>query len=125
MARPAMGGPGRRGQMAGGKRSKNPKKTLGRLLYYIRDGYAVQFGVVLVCILISAVVNVAGSMFLRVLIDDYIAPLLLEAAPVFTGLIHAILLMGLIYLTGIVSTFLYNWLMVAVYGGTLTLYGEV
>ena len=66
MARPAMGGPGRRGQMAGGKRSKNPKKTLGRLLYYIRDGYAVQFGVVLVCILISAVVNVAGSMFLDV-----------------------------------------------------------
>ena len=30
--------------------------------------------------------------FLRVLIDDYIAPLLLEAAPVFTGLIHAILI---------------------------------
>ncbi|MBC5725331.1 ABC transporter ATP-binding protein [Agathobaculum sp. NSJ-28] len=119
MARPAMGGPGRRGQMAGGKRSKNPKKTLGRLLYYIRDGYAVQFGVVLVCILISAVVNVAGSMFLRVLIDDYIAPLLLEAAPVFTGLIHAILLMGLIYLTGIVSTFLYNWLMVAISQGIL------
>ena len=119
MARPAMGGPGRRGQMAGGKRSKNPKKTLGRLLHYIRDGYAVQFGVVLVCILISAVVNVAGSMFLRVLIDDYIAPLLLEAAPVFTGLIHAILLMGLIYLTGIVSTFLYNWLMVAISQGIL------
>ena len=119
MARPAMGGPGRRGQMAGGKRSKNPKKTLGRLLHYIRDGYAVQFGVVLVCILISAVVNVAGSMFLRVLIDDYIAPLMLEAAPVFTGLIHAILLMGLIYLTGIVSTFLYNWLMVAISQGIL------
>ena len=105
--------------MAGGKRSKNPNKTLGRLLHYIRDGYAVQFGVVLVCILISAVVNVAGSMFLRVLIDDYIAPLLLEAAPVFTGLIHAILLMGLIYLTGIVSTFLYNWLMVAISQGIL------
>lgn len=119
MARPAMGGPGRRGQISGGKRSKNPKKTLGRLLHYIRDGYAVQFGVVLVCILISAVVNVAGSMFLRVLIDDYIAPLLLEAAPVFTGLIHAILLMGLIYLTGIVSTFLYNWLMVAISQGIL------
>ncbi|GAB2043852.1 ABC transporter ATP-binding protein [Agathobaculum sp. TL06] len=119
MARPAMGGPGRRGQMAGGKRSKNPKKTLGRLLHYIRDGYAVQFGVVLVCILISAVVNVAGSMFLRVLIDDYIAPLLLEAAPVFTGLIHAILLMGLVYLTGIVSTFLYNWLMVSISQGIL------
>ena len=69
MARPQMRGPGGRRGMMGGKRSKNPKKTLGRLLHYIRDGYAVQFGVVLVCILISAVVNVAGSMFLRVLID--------------------------------------------------------
>ena len=44
-ARGPMGGPGHRGQMAGGRRSKNPKKTLARLLHYIRDGYAVQFGV--------------------------------------------------------------------------------
>ena len=95
-ARGPMGGPGHRGQMAGGRRSKNPKKTLARLLHYIRDGYAVQFGVVLVCILFSAVAGVAGSMFLQTLIDDYIAPLLLEAAPVFSGLARALLQMALI-----------------------------
>ena len=113
------GGPGRHGPMGGGKRSKNPRKTLARLLRYFRGGYAVQFTVVLVCILFSAVANVAGSMFLRVLIDDYIAPLLLQASPVFTGLIHAIALMALVYLVGIVSTFLYNRIMVSISQGIL------
>ena len=113
------GGPGRHGPMGGGKRSKNPRKTLARLLRYFRGGYAVQFTVVLVCILFSAVTNVAGSMFLRVLIDDYIAPLLLQASPVFTGLVHAISLMALVYLVGIVSTFLYNRIMVSISQGIL------
>ena len=39
------GGPGRHGQMGGGKRSKNPRKTLARLLRYFKGGYAVQFTV--------------------------------------------------------------------------------
>ena len=36
MARPQMRGPGGRRGMMGGKRSKNPKKTLGRLMKYIQ-----------------------------------------------------------------------------------------
>ena len=68
MARPQMRGPGGRRGMMGGKRSKNPKKTLGRLMKYIQRGYGVQFAVVLICILLSAVANVAGSMFLKSLI---------------------------------------------------------
>ena len=83
--------------MMGGKRSKNPKKTLGRLMKYIQKGYGVQFVVVLICILLSAVANVAGSMFLKSLIDDYISPLLLQASPVFTGLLHALMSMAVIY----------------------------
>ena len=50
MARPQMRGPGGRRGMMGGKRSKNPKKTLGRLMKYIQKGYGVQFVVVLICI---------------------------------------------------------------------------
>ena len=76
-----MRGPGgRRGMRA--EAQQNPKKTLGRLMKYIQRGYGVQFAVVLICILLSAVANVAGSMFLKSLIDDYISPLLLRAAPV-------------------------------------------
>ena len=119
MARPQMRGPGGRRGMMGGKRSKNPKKTLGRLMKYIQKGYGVQFVVVLICILLSAVANVAGSMFLKSLIDDYISPLLLQASPVFTGLLHALMSMAVIYLIGIATTFIYNWLMVSISQGVL------
>ena len=119
MAGPQMRGPGGRRGMRGGKRSKNPKKTLGRLMKYIQKGYGVQFVVVLICILLSAVANVAGSMFLKSLIDDYISPLLLQAAPVFTGLLHALISMAVIYLIGIATTFVYNWLMVSISQGVL------
>ena len=114
-----MRGPGGRRGMRGGKRSKNPKKTLGRLMKYIQRGYSVQFVVVLICILLSAVANVAGSMFLKSLIDDYISPLLLQASPVFTGLLHALMSMAVIYLIGIATTFIYNWLMVSISQGVL------
>lgn len=113
-----MRGPGGR-RMMGGKRSKNPKKTLDRLMKYIGRGYGIQFGIVLICIVFSAVANVAGSMFLRDLIDDYVAPLLLQASPVFTQLIHALMAMAVIYLIGIATTFLYNWLMVGISQGVL------
>ena len=53
MAGPQMRGPGGRRPM-GGKRSKNPKKTLNRLMKYIGRDYGIQFGVVLICIALSA-----------------------------------------------------------------------
>ncbi len=93
----------------------NKKKgTLKRLMQYVTEGHKLRFLVVLVCILISAVANVVGSIFIQVLIDDYISPLLLEPSPVFTGLLKAILVMGMIYLTGVVSTLCYNRLMVTI-----------
>ncbi|WP_442863012.1 ABC transporter ATP-binding protein [Agathobaculum sp.] len=105
--------------MHGGKRGKQPKKTMARLLRYIGDGYGVKFAVVLVCILLSAVASVAGSMFLRVLIDNYIEPLLVQDAPVFTGLLRAIGMMAVVYAVGILSTYLYNRLMVSISQGVL------
>ncbi len=87
---------------------------LGRLMQYVTAGNKLRFLAVLICIMVSAVVNVRGSMFIQVLIDDYISPLLLESAPVFTELFRAILMMGLIYLTGVIAAFLYNRLMVTI-----------
>ena len=123
MARPQMRGPGGRRGMMGGKHSKNPKKTLGRLMKYIQKGYGVQFVVVLICILLSAVANVAGSMFTQTVIDDYITPLLTMANPDFSGPpganLHALMSMAVIYLIGIATTFIYNWLMVSISQGVL------
>nr|WP_322199239.1 ABC transporter ATP-binding protein [Acutalibacter sp. M00204] len=93
-------------------KAKDQGKVIKRLLSYMSLPNRVRMGVVLVCILVSAVAGVAGSMFLETLIDDYITPLLAAPNPVFTGLLRAIGIMGLIYLLGAGSTFFYNWLMV-------------
>lgn len=97
--------------------AKNSKKTIKRLLSYLSGTYKLKFLAVLICILISAVVNVSGSMFIRVVIDDYISPLLLQDNPVFTGLLRAVVLMGFVYMAGILSTLAYNRIMVSISQG--------
>ncbi|MCD2493575.1 ABC transporter ATP-binding protein/permease [Lacrimispora sp. NSJ-141] len=92
-------------------------KTAKRLFGYIAGQNKIQFALVLICIFLSTMANVAGSLFLQILIDNYIEPLLLEAAPVFDGLVRAILTMAFIYAAGVVSTFFYNWLMAGISQG--------
>lgn len=98
---------------------KQQGKTLKRLFSYITKEYKMQFGFVLVCILLSTAAGVAGSLFLQILIDRYITPLLKTANPSFDGLLRAILTMAGIYLIGVVSTYIYNRLMVVIAQGTL------
>lgn len=83
-------------------------KTFKRLMGYITGGYKWRFIMVLVFIVISAAAGVAGSLFLQVLIDGYIEPLLLVENPVFTGLLKAVATMGLIYLVGVLCSYIYN-----------------
>ena len=73
----------------------------------------------LICILVSAITGVAGSLFTQRLIDDYITPLLLSPSPVFTGLLQAILMMAVVYLAGTLAAFAYNRIMVSVSQGVL------
>lgn len=101
-----------------GKRPKIKKGTLKRLLSYFAK-YKIRFFIVLVCIIISAFANVSGSLFLEVLIDDYIEPLLLASNPDFSGLLQAIFTMAGIYVLGIVSAFLQLRLMVKISQGIL------
>ncbi len=117
MSRGQMRGPGGpKGPM--GPMQKPDKATIKRLLSYL-TAYKFKFVTVLICILVSALVGVVSSMFLQTLIDDYISPLLLEANPVFDGLLKAVLTMAGIYAIGVVATFLYNYLMVFISQGIL------
>lgn len=93
--------------------------TVKRLLAYIFENYKGRFFLVCICIVISSIVNVISSLFLKVLIDSYIVPLLAEVNPVFTGLARAIFLMAGIYAIGVLSTFLYNRLMIVIAQGVL------
>lgn len=94
------------------------KKTLGRLLSYMKE-YRKTLILVTVCILLSAIASAASSMFLQTLIDDYIVPLVGQDQPVFTGLIRALITIGIVYAIGILATWLYNCLMVTIAQGTL------
>ena len=95
------------------------KGTIKRLLGYITKKYKKQFAVVLICIIFSSIAQVAGSLFLQILIDDYITPLLGEPNPVYTGLLGAIGIMVIIYLVGMLTSYLYNRLMAVVAQGVL------
>lgn len=98
---------------------KAGRKTIKRLFSYIAGKYKAQFIFVIVCILLSVAAGVTGALFLEILIDDYITPLLAMPDPVFSGLLKAILIMAVIYLTGITATYVYNRSMVVIAQGVL------
>ncbi len=103
----------------GKPKMKINKASAKRLMAYIIGPYKLRFFAVLICILLSAGASVASSLFIQVVIDDYIAPLLLEANPVFTGLLRAICMMGAVYLIGVLATLAYSRLMVVISQGVL------
>ena len=93
--------------------------TIKRLMAYIAGHAKGIFVLSCLCVLVSTVANVSGSMFMQVLVDQYIAPLLLEDSPVFTGLARVLLTMAAIYLIGVLCTLCYSRLMVRVSQGCL------
>ena len=98
--------PGRRVVMTDGR--KMDKKTAKRLIGYVTKGHKKQLLFVIICILVSSVVGVIGSLFLKTVIDEYITPLLGVENPDYSGLLSAILTMGVIYLIGAAANYLYN-----------------
>jgi ATP-binding cassette subfamily B protein len=98
---------------------KNAVKTMKRVLAYVSESYRGQFVAALICIVFSALVSVASALFLRVLIDDHIAPLLISRTPDLSGLAAAITRMGFLYAAGIASSLLYQLNMVTISHGVL------
>lgn len=91
---------------------------LGRIFDYMAK-YKIHIFFVSIFILISSGVTAVSSLFLQVLIDKYINPLLLSSNPDFSGLSSLILTMACIYLAGAASTLAYNMLMAKVSQGVL------
>ena len=95
------------------------KGSLKRVFRLVWKTYKWQCVAVFVLIIFSALAGVYGSTFQRTLIDDYILPLMKQPHPDFTPLAVAILQLAGIYLAGIVSTYVWNRLMVTISLGTL------
>ena len=101
------------------EKSKNNGKTFKRLMAYILKAYKFHLIFVAVCIFISVLANVQGTLFMQTLIDDFIVPLLKAKNPDFTDLKGEVIRVGLIYAIGVIATYAYNRIMVNVTQGTL------
>ena len=105
--------------MKNAKKVENPGVLLKRLMGYIMKHYGAAFVTVLICILISVICNVQGTMFMQTLIDDYIVPMLKDGSRDFSGLAHAITRVAGFYAIGVAVTLLYSQIMVNITQGTL------
>ena len=101
------------------KRVENPFKIIKRIFSYAAKRYKIQLIVVALSIIISAGTNAIGISFTKTLIDDYIAPLLLQANPDYSSLAHIIGIMAALYITGASFTYIYNRTMVTVAQGVI------
>ena len=120
-----MGGRGpmrKPGMGPGAPRAKLDKKAAIRLVKLLGK-YKFRLVLVLICIIISAVVNVLVSSSVGTLLDEYVVPMLAAAdkgiTPDFMPLLKGIITMAIVCIFGVAASYFYNIIMVSVAQGTL------
>lgn len=111
--------PGPRGPHGPKPKLKNPGKLFARLMGFIFKNYLAACIFVVICIFISVLANVQGTMFTKNLIDDYIVPLLKTKTPDYGPLLSAIGKVAVFYGIGVISTYVYSKIMIYVSQGTI------
>lgn len=99
---------------------KNVGKTLKRIF-----GYMIEFKYMLILVVMliicSSSAQIIGTSFLKKVVDSYITPLSKRYdSTIFHGFINTLIMMGLVYLIGVVSTYAFSRIMLQV--STKTLY---
>ena len=112
-----MPGPG--GPRGPKPKIKNPGKLFARLMGFIFKKYLPACIIVVICIFVSVLANVQGTMFTKNLIDDYIVPLLKTGTPDYGPLLAAMGRVAVFYGIGVISTFAYSKIMIYVSQGTI------
>ena len=111
--------PGPRGPRGPKPKIKNPGKLFARLMGFIFKKYLPACIIVVICIFVSVLANVQGTMFTKNLIDDYIVPLLKTRSPDYGPLLAAMGRVAVFYGIGVISTFAYSKIMIYVSQGTI------
>lgn len=111
--------PGPRGPQGPKPKIKNPGKLFARLMGFIFKKYLPACIIVVICIFVSVLSNVQGTMFTKNLIDDYIVPLLKTGSPDYGPLLAAMGRVAVFYGIGVISTFAYSKIMIYVSQGTI------
>ena len=100
-----------------GRMARDPKKTLTRLLGYMKK-YIPVLVIVLLCICVNAYASTTGSAALGTLVDDYILPMVESGSTDFGPIARFLTQIVCIFALGILCSWLFNFLMVGVAQGT-------
>ena len=100
-----------------GRKAKNPKQTLLRLLGYMKP-YTLNLVVVMVCVVVTAFAQTKGSENIGSLVDDYILPMVASGSTDYEPLVKYLIGIAGIFGCGMVASFLQQYLMVTVSQGT-------
>ena len=103
--------------MGDGRKAKNPKQTLSRLLGYLKP-FRATLVIVVICLGVAAFAQALSSKSLQYIIDDYITPMLGQTNPSYAPLVKFLCILGGIYGLGMISNFASSYLMVKVGQGT-------
>ena len=99
-----------------GRKAKDPKKTLGRLLKYLMN-YKLRLFCVIACIFITALVQSQSATALGRLVDEFILPMVAEGSSDFAPIASFLTRLGCIFVAGLIASFLQSYLMVGVTQG--------
>ena len=99
-----------------GRMAKDPKKTLLRLLSYMKK-YIGTLLLVMLCIVAVALSQTTGSTALGKIVDEFILPMVAEGSTDFAPLLKFLIQIACVFLVGMVASFLQSYLMVGVTQG--------
>ena len=99
-----------------GRKAKDPKKTLLRLLGYMKP-YSPTLILVMLCVFASAFASITGSTALGDLVDEFILPMVASGSGDFGPLTQFIVKIGCVFAVGALASFFQAYLMVRVTQG--------
>lgn len=96
------------------EKPENALITLKRLFVYTK-GLRLALTVVIIGIILTAVAKIVGTAFLKIIVDKYIEPLIkIYDIEIFNGFINTLLLIGVIYFTGVMASYIYSRILISI-----------
>ena len=100
-------------------RANDVSGTIVRTLNYLSKGNVFKLFMIVLCIIISALTGVISSYFFTPIINDYVVPYIGDNNPDLSGFIRMLVVMAIVYIAGVISSYTYRKLMSVVSTGML------
>ncbi len=101
---------------------KGAARVIKRILSYVTKYYKWQFILVILSVVIASVIAAVNTSFIQKLVDDFITPMLNDSSIVSTKMAEldrVLITVGIMYLVGVIFTYVYNRIIAVISQGTL------